>query len=220
MELSSGGGGEVEAVGANGELNIAQCERGGVGAACGVFPRAKEEKESQDDHVCDGLGGLGGVDRGGVGKVFDHTDRDWFDALRWRILLRIVPELALETEIQFAAGVEAWIRGPHCSERLANAAKGTRSGVAADRLASSCIASCADPVKEDLKDRNWVGDVLKERVDGQVGAKVSPEFPVGVGGDGATRRDAKVGGLLRRAEITEEIVEGGGVQRCQDLVWG
>lgn len=82
------------------------------------------------------------------------------------------------------------------------------------------MEACPDTVEEDLKEDNWVGDVLEERVDGQFGAKVCPVGPMGIRGGGTTWSDSKGCRMLRRAPITEERITGGGVQRRQDLGWG
>ena len=75
-------------------------------------------------------------------------------------------------------------------------------------------------MKEDLKEDNWIGDVLEERIDGQLGAERGPVGPVGVGGAGAARSDSKGCRVLRSAPIIKERSLGGGVQRCQDRCCG
>jgi hypothetical protein len=76
------------------------------------------------------------------------------------------------------------------------------------------------PYEEDLEEDHWVFDVFNEWVEGQVGAKESPFFPVGVGGCGAACHDAVRGGMLRSAPITEERIAGVGLHSCHDRVCG
>ena len=79
-------------------------------------------------------------------------------------------------------------------------------------------AACSVSVEEDLEEDDWVIDVLKERVDGQLGAKLCPLFPVCVGGSGSTRNYCERDGMLRSTEIIDERTAGVGVHMRQDCV--
>ena len=51
----------------------------------------------------------------------DDCDGDWLDPVWRRVLPFVIANLPGEAEIHFPI-LEPWVLGPHCSERLANAA--------------------------------------------------------------------------------------------------
>ena len=117
-----GGSGEIKAGEANKELDIRQLKGSGVGGRGSAFAGAQEEEKGQGDHVSDGQVAGKGTRKGREKNVVDHGDGDGLDAVRGRILLLVETDLAGNAEIHLPALPVAWIRGPHCSERLANAA--------------------------------------------------------------------------------------------------
>ena len=80
-------------------------------------------------------------------------------------------------------------------------------------------APCAVAMGEDLEKADGVIDV-KDGIDGQLEAEVSPHVPVGIGGAGSRRNDSELHHFLCSAEITEERISGVTVQRRQDEFCG
>ena len=134
----------------NGKADVTEAERGSVGLGTGIFTRAKKEEKGDADHV-----GYGEVCNGEAGQgckhdVLEDSDRNGLYSVGGRILLLVVSELSLETEIHAALGCLAWIRGPHCRERLGNAAYGILSGAAADGALTVTELTSAVSVEKDL----------------------------------------------------------------------
>ena len=129
-------------------------------------------------------------------------------------------DLTGKAEIQGTCGDKTWVRGPHCSERLANRTYGILSGAASDRLAACGDDAVAVSLQENLQDWDGVGDVLEEWVDGQRGAEVGPAMPVGIGGCGTGSGNSEANGMLSSAEVIQERRGGGGVQRRQECFCG
>ena len=72
----------------------------------------------------------------------------------------------------------------------------------------------------DLEEDHWVFDVLKKWVDGQLGAEVGPEGPVGIGGGGARSGNSEADCVVRSTEISQERIARGGVQIRQECFCG
>ena len=45
---------------------------------------------------------------------------DWLHSVGRRVGFGVGFELALQAEVDVTAGVQSWVRGPHCEERLRN----------------------------------------------------------------------------------------------------
>ena len=117
-----GSGGVVTAVESNTKLEVTETERGGTGTGGGVFSRAEEEEEGKADHV--GNGHVGAVTRqdGDVDHAMEDRKRDGLDSVRGWVLFGVGSKHASKAEVLVAYCIEAGVRGPHCGERLANAA--------------------------------------------------------------------------------------------------
>jgi len=69
------------------EADVGYGERCRLGVGVYIFARAEQEKECQDDHVRDGLGGLQGGEGCKGGDASDDLYWNWLDAMGWWILL-------------------------------------------------------------------------------------------------------------------------------------
>jgi hypothetical protein len=121
----------------------------------------------------------------------------------------------------FTGGSQPWVRGPHAGQRLPHRTDGTFHCARFDGFTTGCNSSGAVPMSEDEEEVNGIGRAVGESgVDNQVMAELGPEAPRIVIGGGARRINSVSARELRSAEITEEIISGCGVSKCQGCFWG
>ena len=111
--------------------------------------------------------------------------RDGFDSVGWQILFLVVMDLLGKMEIHATLGCEMGVWGPHCSEHLANQPYGIFSGVSMDGIAMGCDGTSVVAVEENLEEGDRVIDLFEKWSEGQFGAEVGPELPVGISSSGA-----------------------------------
>ena len=121
----------------------------------------------------------------------------------------------LEAKVDLAGGRVAWVRGPHCSKRLADAAECVFDGATSDFSVGGVEDPMAEAPGKDLEKRDWVGDAgeIGGRVEG--GTKGDPFRPMGTGFAGAGRDHSSGDFLGSKAEIAEETMVGWGRKRRQ-----
>jgi hypothetical protein len=86
LELGGGSREDVQTGVTHEELDILQAEGGGVGGSVGVFARAEEEEEGQDNHVSHrAKGGISAREPGKMSYPAKNLDGDRFDTIWSRI---------------------------------------------------------------------------------------------------------------------------------------
>jgi hypothetical protein len=142
-EVSLRGSLQMEGATSNFEGDIAEAEGGGLSWADGVFTGAKQEEETQRDHVGYSMvASEVGCKSNGDG-LRDDGDWNWFNASGGRIAFGVRAKLSLEAEVDVVMDVEAWVWGPHTEERLRNSAYGVFHCASADRSAADFTVSVA-----------------------------------------------------------------------------
>lgn len=89
----------------------------------GILARTEQVEEGEADHIGNGTHLKGGGCNCSSGHYVKQK-RDWarFDSVGWWIFALVGSKETLEAEVYFAVAIVAWIRGPHCTGRLANTA--------------------------------------------------------------------------------------------------
>ena len=138
-------------------------------------------------------------------------NRNRFDSVGRRVLLFPFIYHLCESEASFTRRVQAWVRGPHTEERLANEPQVIFSRLSLDGIAVGCKFAGTNSVSEDLYERYFVLEGFEKGVEGHFKDEFFPLFPGCFSAFGTTSRDSGSDGCLICAVITEKITFGDGV---------
>lgn len=114
---------EIEATGAKEELDVAEGEGSSIRTGVGVFARAKEEEESNDDHVgnCSQVVRVGREDLCNLTQATDDRNWDGLDPIWRRVDLLPSLEHPIYPKVNGLGRVQTRVVLPHGEERLGNA---------------------------------------------------------------------------------------------------
>ena len=200
------------------ELHVPEAELGGasVRIGLGIFAGAKAEEEGQDNEVRPALGE--GVDCGGGHREHDEAEGDGLLSSCGGVLVPPVAEHAGEPLVQIAAAGSRRLPGVGAAFQkvdLGDSAPRRSNRVCPNAGHPRGKISVTDPDAIHLKDLDK-GDVrvLEGVVNLLVGAEVHP-VPVFLGSF-FTGDMSATNATLRNAEITQEIISGGGWHARQE----
>ena len=216
-----GGGQETQGCLTNLERDILEGQRA-VGAGGAVFARAKQEEETDPGEVDRRVGVLvGGVGHERLGVVED-LDRKGFYSRRGRIRTGPGCKHVGEAGVHVASTVEARVGVTHPGERLGDSVKCVAYLSSSDRLTAAAGTAVAYAAGENLEDWDLVTETTEVGVHGaEGGEKRGPKVvPRRVLGGLTVRRDGVPQKVVRKAEISCEVVLGESVRRTQPLGCG
>ena len=131
------------------------------------------------------------------------------DARRGRVGFGVGAQLMAQTQIEVAGTDEAGIRGPQAGQRLADVAERLLHGARAHAERAFGKASVTVALREDLEERDGIGDRVEERRDVQLGTESFPDGPGPILGGNALRNLCGASRCLRKAEVSAKCIAGG-----------